>query len=267
MLTAYINEIGFAADGMPSWTEAKPVLSGLSDWHDSPLEKYKPQALPANERRRATLLCRLAFRAAENAFGDDLSRASELASVFSSSGGDYPIIDNICRTLATEEKAVSPTHFHNSVHNSAAGYWSIGVGAKANSNSISAYDYSFATGLLESVITANCEEEDCLMVCYDTRTSMPLSSKRNISKEFAMAAVISKNVRDESCFKLTLEILDTNNSSEISKPTEALQTLYESNPSAKGLPFAQMLAKGADSFCVLALANGRKLKASVQSIA
>src|SRR5690606_40428753 len=69
------------------------------------------------------------------------------AAVFASSGGDYPIIDQICKALCEPERLVSPTQFHNSVHNSAAGYWSIATGSRAPSTSISAFDDTFAAGL------------------------------------------------------------------------------------------------------------------------
>ena len=51
-----------------------------------------------------------------------------LPSVFASTHGDLAITDYMCETLATDPTAVSPTKFHNSVHNAAAGYWTIGAG-------------------------------------------------------------------------------------------------------------------------------------------
>ena len=51
-----------------------------------------------------------------------------LPSVFASTHGDLAITDYMCETLATDPTAVSPTKFHNSVHNAAAGYWTIGYG-------------------------------------------------------------------------------------------------------------------------------------------
>ena len=35
------------------------------------------------------------------------------------------VIHEICEALATDEREVSPTRFHNSVHNASAGYWGI----------------------------------------------------------------------------------------------------------------------------------------------
>jgi len=45
-----------------------------------------------------------------------------LPSVFASSGGDGHNCHEICQALSLEERLISPTRFHNSVHNAAAGY-------------------------------------------------------------------------------------------------------------------------------------------------
>ena len=47
--------------------------------------------------------------------------------------------------------SISPTRFHNSVHNAAAGYWGIATGATAAANALCAYDASFGAGLLEAL--------------------------------------------------------------------------------------------------------------------
>ena len=46
---------------------------------------------------------------------------------------------------------ISPTRFHNSVHNAAAGYWTIGAGCMQATTALSAYDATFAEGLLEAL--------------------------------------------------------------------------------------------------------------------
>ena len=45
---------------------------------------------------------------------------------------------------------LSPTRFHNSVHNAPAGYWGIATGAMAAVDGLCAFDASFAAGLLEA---------------------------------------------------------------------------------------------------------------------
>ena len=54
---------------------------------------------------------------------------ARLPAVFTSSGGDGRNCHEICAALASAERLISPTRFHNSVHNAAAGYWGIATGA------------------------------------------------------------------------------------------------------------------------------------------
>ena len=55
--------------------------------------------------------------------------AATLATVFSASGADGHNCHALCEQLATDDRQLSPTRFHNSVHNAAAGYWSVATGA------------------------------------------------------------------------------------------------------------------------------------------
>ena len=63
-LTAHIESVGLYAPGLEGWRDSCDVLAGTVDYKPSPLTKYKPILLPANERRRATSSVRTAFVAA-----------------------------------------------------------------------------------------------------------------------------------------------------------------------------------------------------------
>src|SRR3546814_20105073 len=76
---------------------------------------------------------------------------ASLPSVFASTHGDLPIMAYMCAPLTGEPRSISPTKFHNSVHNAAAGYWTIGSGCMHASNAVSAFDARFAQGLVESM--------------------------------------------------------------------------------------------------------------------
>ena len=53
-----------------------------------------------------------------------------LRPVFASGNGDGITVGAILEMLTKPDGFVSPTQFHNSVHNAAAGYWSIGTGSR-----------------------------------------------------------------------------------------------------------------------------------------
>lgn len=256
----YVKEIGIAAPGLAGWKEAVPVLRGENSFTPTPLEKYKPGCLPPNEARRATQLVRLAFRAAEDAVSGNAEQAKNLATVFSSSGGDYIIIDQICTVLTQPEHAVSPTQFHNSVHNSAAGYWSIGTGSTLPSNSLSAHDYSFALGLIEAAGMVLVDELDTLLVVYEICPPPRLQKKRPILQEFGSAMTLSRNSVG-AVAQLTLEYQP--GSEEAEQPLTGWMEFFSSNPAARALPLLEKIARREAGELTLNLPSGPALRVRV----
>jgi hypothetical protein len=178
VLSAGIAGIGFWTRGLPSWAAARtyladgPPSNGMPP-ADAPA-KPSPQLLAPNERRRAPETVAVALEvalAACTAAGRD---PATLSSVFASTHGDLAITDYMCETLASEPRTISPTRFHNSVHNAAAGYWTIGAGAMAPATAISAYDASFAQGLLEALAQLATGTDAVLLVGYDGAATGPL---------------------------------------------------------------------------------------------
>ena len=173
VLSAGIAGIGFWTRGLPSWEAARRYLADGVLPTDAPA-KPSPQLLAPNERRRAPETVAVALEvalAACTAAGRD---PAGLSSVFASTHGDLAITDYMCETLATEPRTLSPTRFHNSVHNAAAGYWTIGVGAMAPATAVSAYDATFAQGLLEALAQLATGTDAVLLVGYDSAATGPL---------------------------------------------------------------------------------------------
>ncbi|MGH8026194.1 MAG: beta-ketoacyl synthase chain length factor [Pseudoxanthomonas sp.] len=174
MLSAGVAGIGFWTRGLPSWEAARAYLADGALPVDAPA-KPSPQLLAPNERRRTPETVAVALEvalAACTAAGRD---PAMLSSVFASTHGDLTITDYMCQTLASEPQAISPTRFHNSVHNAAAGYWTIGTGAMAPATAISAYDASFAQGLLEAMAQLATGTDAVLLVGYDGAATGPLA--------------------------------------------------------------------------------------------
>ncbi len=111
--------------------------------------------------------------------------------MFASSGGDGETIHEILATLAGPARELSPTRFHNSVHNVAAGYWSIATGAKTPATSLCAHDGSFAAGLLEAGAQALATNGTVTLIAYDLPYPEPLASVRRIAAPFAVALLLS----------------------------------------------------------------------------
>ena len=151
-LQAWINGIGLIAPGLPDWPSAAAVLRGDAAYESAPSVLPVPLLLPPAERRRASRVIRLSLGVGQEAVTHAGADASTLATVFAASGADGHNCHSLCEQLAGDDRQISPTRFHNSVHNAAAGYWTIGAGCMAAATAISAYDASFAQGLIEAAV-------------------------------------------------------------------------------------------------------------------
>ena len=152
-LSAYVDGVGLIGPGLANWTLGKAILAGEATYVEQCALLPAADTLPSAERRRVGRVVRLALAIgyeAASAAGQD---TASLATVFASSGGDGDICHQICQMLATGDRQISPTRFHNSVHNAPAGYWGIATGARAPSTSLCAYDGSFGAGLLEALLS------------------------------------------------------------------------------------------------------------------
>lgn len=127
--------------------------------------------LPPRLRRRTSVATKMAFAAAERACKAAQVEPSELAVIFTSSLGEAAVTDQLCRDIASQKFPLSPTKFHNSVHNTASGYWSIAVGSKHPAMAMGGYQDSFALGLLEAWSQLHTVEKQVLLVCYEETPS------------------------------------------------------------------------------------------------
>mgnify|MGYP003488999966 FL=1 len=175
VLTASIAGIGFWTRGLPSWESACAFMAD-GQLPEAPPARPSPQLLAPNERRRAPETVAVALDVALAACTAAARDPATLASVFTSTHGELAITDYMCETLATDPGSISPTRFHNSVHNAAAGYWTIGAGAMTPATAISAYDASFGQGLLEALVQLATGTESVLLVAYDGTATGPLAT-------------------------------------------------------------------------------------------
>jgi hypothetical protein len=227
---------------MPDWQSACKVLNGERAL--DPVEMPRPVAtmLPPNERRRAPASVRWALGAAEDAMRGAAYERSEVASVFATSGGDGETLHYLCGVLASAARDVSPTRFHNSVHNAPAGYWSIAGGIRQPSVSLCGYDASFAAGLLEAATQVSVDHAAVLLVAYDLPYPQPLHATRPIANPLAIALLLS-NAPGRSPLlgcRLRLDV----GSQPSSRLPEEIEAVLGDNPAARALPLLAMLASG-----------------------
>lgn len=261
-LRARIAGVGFWADGLPSWEAARAFVADGALPESMP-GKPVPQLLPPNERRRAPESVAVALQVALAACEAAGRSPATLPSVFASTHGDLAITDTICATLAEDPRAMSPTRFHNSVHNAAAGYWTIGAGCMAAATAISAYDASFAQGLIEAAAQLAEGAEAVLLVGYDTRATGPLLSVHVCNGLLGGALVlvrdgVAHDGADTAGPRLDLHLLDGDGPA----PLGALAARSADNAMAPMLPLFDALASGAGE-ALLKAGPGRLLQVRI----
>ena len=165
------------------------------------------------------------------------------ATIFTSSGGDGETIHDILNVLASPLRELSPTKFHNSVHNAAAGYWSIATGATSASTSLCAHDDSFAAGLLEAAAQAAAAGEAVALIAYDVPYPAPLFAVRPVGAVFGAALVLSPVPTPASFARLDLA-LQPGAAAASPAAIPALEELRPTTPAARCLPLLAALASG-----------------------
>src|SRR3984893_2071629 len=247
-LSAYIGGIGVLGPGLADWHEAAAVLSGAKPYSPAATLLTAPALLPPTERRRAGRVVKLALTVALEASSRAKIDPAGLASVFSSSGGDGHNCHELCQALALPGREVSPTRFSNSVHNAAAGYWSIGTGAMAESNVLCAFDASFCAGLLEAMTQVGVDQVPVLLVAYDSEYPQPLHAKRPIPDAFGVALVLTPQRRASSLARLDAALSDLRADRFEEPAFEALRTSF---PAARSLPLLRLLASRSGGSAIL----------------
>ena len=239
VLQIHVDGIGLFGPGMSSWDQGRDVLTGKTALTLALPPLPPVEKLPPAERRRVSLSTRLSmavgFEAARNAGADP----AQLATVFSSTEGDCDNCHAILETLASAERSVSPTRFHNSVHNAPSGYWSIATACREPSTSLCAYDATFAAGLLEAATQAITSGKPCLLLAYDTPFPEPLHSLRPISHALSIAMLLNPFKTSAAQASLTLELSP---SAATTMSDSGLEQLRIGVPVARSLPLMRLLA-------------------------
>ena len=220
------------------------------------------ELLPAAERRRAGMPVKLALAAGHEAHVNAARDAAGTATVFASSSGDCDNVHHILEALATAERQISPTRFHNSVHNAAAGYWSIATQCRAPSTSLCCHDASFAAGLLEAVSQVVAAGAPVALIAYDHPYPEPLNTVRPIQGDFSVAILLAPRATDRAV--ASVDVAFVPQEMEASRAADAgLEKLRTGVPAARSLPLLGALARGSRETVILEYVAGTHLRVAV----
>ena len=246
-LSAFVTGIGLIAPGLPDWTTAAAVLRGEQAHVRVPTVLPVPALLAGAERRRASRVIKLSLGVGLEAVRQAGADASTLATVFSASGADGHNCHALCEQLAGEDRQISPTRFHNSVHNAAAGYWGIATRAMAPCQVIGAYDASFGAGLLDALAQVAIDSQPVLLIAYDSEYPAPLHAKRDTPDCAGVALLLSPWAAG------ALGAITVAPTNQAPKPliNASLESLRRSIPAMRALPLLRHIARDEPGAVVL----------------
>ncbi len=255
MIEVYVEGIGIAGPGLNNWALSGPVLAGLVAYVPAPFVPPPVALLPPAERRRAGTAIRLAIGAGLEALAHAGRDPKSMAMVFTSSGGDNETIHEILCVLATDTREVSPTRFHNSVHNAPAGYWAVATGSREPSTSLCAFDAGFSAALLDAAVQATVDDRPVTLVAYDLPYPEPLHGVRPVEGLFAASLVLTSLPTDRSVAGIVLS--PGRAGVKATRMADAgLERLRLRNPAARGLPLLAAIASGRSATICLEAAGG-----------
>jgi hypothetical protein len=243
MMRVFVEGIGILAPGLEAWPLTREVLANTRPYEPRPVSAPPVGLLPPAERRRAGLTIRLAMAVGIEALGQAQRAPEEMPMVFATSGGDGETIHEILAVLATQQREVSPTRFHNSVHNAPSGYWALATGSRAPSISLSAYDATFAAGLLEAAVQVTVHDGPVTLIAYDVPYPPPLHAARPVAAIFGTALVLAPHDSERAIASLTVAMADFPQSTTGMLDPE-LERLRLANPAARALPLLAAMARG-----------------------
>jgi len=260
-LTAYVNGISLIGPGLIDWTNSVAILTESCTYQSQPTLIPVPTILPAAERRRSGDLVKLTLAVGSEAAASAGEQAANLACVYTSSSGDGKNCHEICKTLASDDRQISPTRFHNSVHNAAAGYWSIATGARTPISVLCAYDASFGAGLLEAMTQVIADGVSTLLIAGDTAYPDPLNHARPIPDALGIGMVLSPTKHQHSLVKIQVRLTDAPADQ---LPHAALEALRTTIPAARGLPLLRAIAQNQATTITLDYLDHQRISVAIQ---
>jgi beta-ketoacyl synthase-like protein len=264
-MRVYVEGVSLRGPGLGGWQESQAVLTSDEPYAPAPAIVPPCSILPANERRRTVRTVKLALAVGAEAFAQAGRSTAETTTVFASSGGDGDTIHEILTALAAPEREMSPTRFHNSVHNAPAGYWNIATHSHAPSSSLCCYDASFAVGLIEAAALATVDRCPVGLIAYDVPYPEPLNRVRPIAAVFGAALILAPDQTSAAFARLDIKVPGVGNRSRMN--SRALEELRAGTPAARSLPLLAALARAAPAALVLEYLGGLGVGVSVEPLA
>jgi hypothetical protein len=188
-LRAYLRGVGLwtpAYESFERWCAAgmPDELSGAPE----PAGAALPTAalLHPRLRRRTSVFTRATVTALEAAAARGGAALDDVRLVLVSSFGEIETTVELLAQLAEPQGPVSPTKFHNSVHNTATGYMSIASGNHRESTALAGGPHNLEIALLELLAGLSIDGGDAVLLVAEELLPSPFA-RPDADPTFAMA--------------------------------------------------------------------------------
>lgn len=262
MIEARIASIGLLGPGLPDWESGRRVLSGTAPYAPAEVKPPVPKGLSPREQRRTSFAVRLALAVAAEAVASAKEDATQLPTVFGWAHGDGVVVQRLLETLATPERYVSPTDFHNSVHNVAVGYWAIASGSHQPCSSIAAAIDTFPASLLKALAEVQAVGRRVLHIVCGVAFDEPLNSVCPVGPPLAVAMVLAPPTDSGGIARVSADYR-TGGDAPTKPETAALRALWETNPAARAVPLLEAVARGTPQEIAIPYGPRGRLKLTV----
>jgi len=252
-MRARVTGVSVWGPGLEGWAASRSILAGEEPYTARESPPPAPVMLSPNERRRAGVVTRLALAVAGEALATSALPGGSMRCVFGSATGDGAVIHAILESLAKGDP-VSPTLFHNSVHNAAAGYWCIGTSSEQPANCLGCHDSTFAAALLKAMAEVRVEQVPVLLCVYDVPLPPPLDAKRRVAALFGVGLVLGPGDSAVEAPMISV-VYGAKSAAGLDAPRQpGLRELSRTTPAARALPLLESLARGTrDAFAIACL--------------
>lgn len=258
MIDARIVSIGLLGPGLSDWPAARRILAGTEAYAPAEVAPPVPEGLSPRERRRTGLGVRLALAVAHEAVAGAEEDGAALPTVFGWAHGDGVVVQRLLETLATPERYVSPTDFHNSVHNVAVGYWAIASGSHEPCSSIAAGPDTFPASLLKALAEVRCEGRRVLHIVCGVPFNEPLDTVCPVGAPLGVAMVLAPPDGSGGIARISADY-QAGATAVTRLQTAGLRPLWEINPAARAIPLLECVARGKAGSVVIPYGPGGRL--------
>jgi beta-ketoacyl synthase-like protein len=257
MIPLSVTGLSVRAPGLGPWPQSRDILAGTVPHDpDAVLDLPPPALLSPNERRRAGLPVKLALTVCEEASRMAGFAPGALPGIFGSSNGDGAVVHELLDSLAGQDQALSPTRFHNSVHNAVAGYWAIATRSSEPVTCLGCHDSTFAASLLKAGAEATSRRVPVLLCVYDAPMKLPLGALRITTIGLAAAFVLEPGEISGRLGSLRLDFRPGPCGPEPSPEQAALRALWQANPVGRALVLLEAIAQGRTAMFAFPYATG-----------